>query len=133
MLSQVDILVNFRTEYRGETSLAIIEAMRFGVVPIVKKVGWYDELPDDAVVKVINGSKLIEELIILVNDASKLAKLKQAAQQYIADNHTYAAYARELYTFIAAQSTAANQADKIAAAIKDGASLGKLKRLLSTD
>lgn len=130
MLSQVDILINFRTEYRGETSLATIEAMRFGVVPIVKKIGWYDELPDDAVVKVNDSVELINELTSIIHNPAMLATMSAAAKKYVADKHTYLAYAQNLYNFISGHSDE-NKPDVVADEIKRGASLNTLLRLLA--
>jgi len=62
MLSQLDILVNFRKDYRGETSAATLEAIRFGVIPIVRNVGWYKEMPDDVVIKVDDSNEIIDKL-----------------------------------------------------------------------
>jgi glycosyltransferase involved in cell wall biosynthesis len=134
MLGQLDILINFRTEYRGETSLATIEAMRFGVVPIVKKIGWYDELPDNAAVKVRTPDDLLKELRLLINDPHRLNAMKQDAKEYIEKNHTYKAYAKGLYDFISQQadSSSNNTQDFIANAIRKGASTSEIKRLLST-
>jgi glycosyltransferase involved in cell wall biosynthesis len=51
LLSSLDLLINYRETYKGEASRATLEAMRERVVPIVRKVGWFDELPDDAAYK----------------------------------------------------------------------------------
>jgi glycosyltransferase involved in cell wall biosynthesis len=130
MISQVDVLINYRAEYHGETSLATIEAMRFGVVPIVKKVGWFDELPDDAIIKVKRPEEVAVELKALIDDPAKLKIMKQAARKYIADNHTYQAYAQDLYNLIN-DHPAKNKPDIMAAAIKKGTSLNALRRLLA--
>jgi glycosyltransferase involved in cell wall biosynthesis len=135
MLKQVDILINFRPEYRGETSLATIEAMRFGVIPFVKKIGWYDELPDDAVVKVEDKQALLAGLKDLVLDPERQARLKAAGRDYVAKNFNYQTYAEDLYNFISGDADSnnrrgASRAGRIAEAIKDGASPRKLKQLL---
>jgi glycosyltransferase involved in cell wall biosynthesis len=129
MLSQLDILINFRPDYRGETSLAAIEAMRFGVVPIVRKIGWYDELPDNSAVKVKNQDDLIAELKKLIADPARLEKMKHKARKFVSDNHNYQAYAKSLYDFMSA-APADNKVNQIAAAIKAGASARAIKKLL---
>jgi glycosyltransferase involved in cell wall biosynthesis len=133
MLSQVDVLMNFRTKYRGETSLATIEAMRFGVVPIVKKTGWYDELPDDAVIKVSNSNELATKLKALINDQARLSAMKKAGKEYIAHSHTYQAYAQNLHKFITTPHTKTSKVDKVAEALKGNASLHAIKQLLAGD
>ena len=97
MLSKVDILINFRKEYRGETSGATIEAMRFGVVPIVRRIGWFDELPDSCVVKAESVNELIEQLDNLIGDPKKLKNMKDSARLLIENQYSYADYARRLY------------------------------------
>jgi glycosyltransferase involved in cell wall biosynthesis len=130
-LSQLDVLINFRTEYRGETSLATIEAMRYGVVPIVKKIGWYDELPDEVVVKVSSTEELAAELRSLITDDPRLTQMKQAARAYIAESHSYQDYAKGLYELILNHKQNGKQ-DKQANALKNGASLSTLQRLLES-
>ena len=132
MLSQVDVLINYRLEYRGETSLATIEAMRFGIVPIVKKIGWYDELPDNAVVKVLNSEQLINELKVLIDNPSKLAEMKLLAKKYIEENHSYQSYAKNLYEYLENRSNN-GKINKVADAIKTGASLKYIERLLAQE
>jgi glycosyltransferase involved in cell wall biosynthesis len=128
MLSQLDILVNFRTQYRGETSMATIEAMRFGVIPIVKKVGWYNELPDNSVVKVADQNELMTELELLIADQPRRQKMKAAARQLIAQSFNYEAYAKNLYEFLLTE-TGSGQPTEISNAIKKGASLQQLKNV----
>lgn len=129
MLSQLDILINFRTAYRGETSLATLEAMRFGVVPVVRKIGWYEELPDAAAIKVKSQEELMVRLNELVNDPARLAEMSAAARRYIETAHSYQAYAKGLYDFIVSES-ADGGPGQVAEALKSGASMRTLKKLL---
>jgi glycosyltransferase involved in cell wall biosynthesis len=129
MLSQLDILINFRPDYRGETSLATIEAMRFGVVPIVRKIGWYDELPDNAAVKVSKPDDLVVELRKLIGDPAGLEKMKREARKFISENHSYEAYAKNLYDFMSA-TLPANKVNRAAAALKADASARTIKKIL---
>jgi glycosyltransferase involved in cell wall biosynthesis len=131
MLSQLDILINFRTQYKGETSLATIEAMRFGVVPMVREIGWYDELPEDAVVKVSSSEELIKKLKTFIDDPVELDKMREAGRKYITGSHTYQGYAQQLYEFISHHAKA-NKIDKLADAIKEGGSLSAIKRIISS-
>ncbi len=130
MLGQLDILINYRAEYRGETSLATIEAMRFGVIPIVRSTGWYDELPDGAVVKVRTQADLIAELKTFIADPKRLDAMKQAAREYIRGEHSYNSYASKLYDYMSVVPKAGGKELKLAAAIRSGASLSALKKLL---
>lgn len=129
MLSQVDVLINFRPEYRGETSLATIEAMRFGAIPIVKKVGWYDELPDETVVKAKDKAELLSKLEELTLDLVKQAKMKTAARRLIEKEFSYEAYAKSLYEFISAKPMDGKNY-QLSVAIKKGLSLDSIKNKL---
>lgn len=61
-MSKLDVLINFREVYKGEASRATLEAIRECVVPIVRNVGWFDELPDSVAFK-INTIEEMPELI----------------------------------------------------------------------
>ncbi len=99
-LSQLDILVNYREEYHGETSLSVIEAMRLGVVPIVHDVGWYSELPGDAVVKLKSTRKLNQVILDLINNPLRLQDRSERAKQYVKEKLTYSRYVHDVLTMI---------------------------------
>lgn len=56
LMKKADYLINLRPNYRGEASRTVLEALRYGVVPIVSNIGWFAELPDEIVIKVDNDS-----------------------------------------------------------------------------
>lgn len=91
--SKLDIFVNYRLIYKGETSNTTLEAMRQGVVSIVRNVGWYAEQPDDVVVKVENPEQVIAELRKLVKDREKLRAIGKRAKEYVSAHFTADAYA----------------------------------------
>lgn len=100
-LANLDLLVNYRMEYRGETSLTALEAMRYGVPVIVKgDIGWYSELPDSAVLKAAS----VEEAIMKVSEAFHGLELRKKtghrAQQETKNNFTHELYAKEIYALI---------------------------------
>ena len=80
-LKNLDILINYRHDYRGETSLTALEAMRYGTAVIVRDVGWFSELPDKAVVKVNTSDELITELSSLVQDEQRRKQIGKNAQE----------------------------------------------------
>jgi glycosyltransferase involved in cell wall biosynthesis len=108
-LSEVDILLNFRQGYRGEASLGVLEAMRYGVVNIVRGgVGWFEELPSDAVVKVKTEAELRDELARLIHDAARRESIGHRAQEFVRAKHSHELYAAQLAdAFAAAQMTRA--------------------------
>lgn len=92
-MRKLDIFVNYRMKYQGETSLSTLEAMRQGVVVIVRDVGWYSELPDDSVVKVSGPEDLIAKLKRLIGNPDLLKKISQKAIEYVKSNHSHEQYA----------------------------------------
>lgn len=92
-MKQLDIFVNYRMDYQGETSLSTLEAMRQGVVVIVRDIGWYSELPDDVVVKVANPEDLIKKLNKLVASPQRLRDISTNAVNYVRRQHNHEQYA----------------------------------------
>ncbi|PKL31190.1 hypothetical protein CVV43_03490 [Candidatus Saccharibacteria bacterium HGW-Saccharibacteria-1] len=99
-MTKLDIFVNYRMKYQGETSLSTLEAMRQGVVVIVRNVGWYSELPDDAVIKVESEDQVPKVLLDLKSNSEKLAKISGRAIQYLKEIHTHRRYAEGLLKLI---------------------------------
>ena len=52
LMAACDVLVNLRYPTMGETSGSVIRALSLGKALVVSDVGWFGELPDDAVLKV---------------------------------------------------------------------------------
>jgi glycosyltransferase involved in cell wall biosynthesis len=52
LMAACDVLVNLRYPTMGETSGSVVRALSLGKPLIVSDVGWFSELPDDAVLKV---------------------------------------------------------------------------------
>jgi len=97
-LANLDILVNFRTSYRGETSLTVLEAMRYGCVAIVNgDLGWFSELPDNAVVKISNQEDVVVAIRSLTNSPAGRKKIAVAAQEYIQSNHSPSEYIKLIH------------------------------------
>ncbi len=99
-LAQQDILFNYRPEYRGEASRATLEALRLGVIPIIRKVGWYDELPESICFKVDTHDaaiNLVEKLSINVPEAKALlAKKSKKINDILLEHYTVDKYVEEL-------------------------------------
>ena len=93
-LRKSNILLNYRINYQGETSRSTLEAMRYGAVVIVRKIGWFDELPDDVVVKVSSEQEVIKAVSMLVQNPKVRQDISTAARSYLINNHSYAHYAQ---------------------------------------
>ena len=99
-MESLDIFVNYRINYNGETSLSTIEAMRQGSAVIVKDIGWYSEIPDEAVVKAGSAEEVLEKLEYLVINKKEVSRIGNIARDYIKDNFSYEAYAKQIANFI---------------------------------
>ncbi len=52
LMAACDVLVNLRYPTMGETSGSVVRALGLGKPLLVSDVGWFSELPDDAVLKI---------------------------------------------------------------------------------
>jgi glycosyltransferase involved in cell wall biosynthesis len=52
LIALSDIVINLRFPYMGETSASLIRALLLGKASVVSDIGWFSELPDDAVCKI---------------------------------------------------------------------------------
>ena len=109
-ISKLDVFINFRTKYQGETSLSTLEAMRQGVVVLVRDFGWYSELPDNTVVKVSEGDQIVPVLQDLLGNPEKLEQIAEEAKRYVETVHTHERYAQALMNIITAKVMGKNQA-----------------------
>jgi glycosyltransferase involved in cell wall biosynthesis len=130
-LADMDVVISYRPNYNGETSLTVIEAMRYGVVPIVRKVGWFDELPDECAQKVNSEDEVIVAISTLKNDPALLHKKSLASKQLIQGQYTYKKYAQLLLEAIEnSKNEGPNRNYNIAKALKDNAPKQAILKLL---
>ena len=99
-LRELDVLVNYRLEYRGETSLTVLEAMRYGITTIVRNIGWYAELPDNTIVKAADEDAAIEETLRLVRDDKLRKAIATNAYKLVKSKFTHEQYAEGIATLI---------------------------------
>lgn len=96
-LANLDILINYRLDYRGETSLTALEAMRYGCVVIVNgTLGWFSELPDRSVVKVSAPSEIIGKVRQLMKSDKERKQIGERAKEYVRINHDSKTYIKTL-------------------------------------
>lgn len=119
-IGKLDIFINYRIKYQGETSLSTIEAMRQGVVVIVRNIGWYSELPDDAVVKVNSEEEVIEKILELKSNPDRLTEISNKAILYIQQNHTQSQYAEGIEDLIKSSSKTKTNMQHIENELKSG-------------
>ena len=79
-----DLVFNLRYPTNGETSAALIQAMGLEKPCVVTDIGWFSEIPDDAVIKVpfdIMPERLIETIeCIIYQDISQMVR---KAKEYV--------------------------------------------------
>lgn len=92
-LANLDILINYRSSYRGETSLGVLEAGRYGCNVIANRLGWFNELPDDAIVKVDEPGEIIDAVERLVASKSNRGSIGETMKKYIGETHDQDVYA----------------------------------------
>lgn len=118
-LSRLHILVNYRLGYNGETSLSTIEAMRAGVCVIVRDIGWYSELPNEAAIKVRTVNGVFDELRDLIEHREKIEAKGRAAKRYISEFFSHEQYAQSLKALID-MDKGDNPNVKVSEALKSG-------------
>ena len=88
LMTACDVLVNLRYPTMGETSGSVIRALSLGKPLLVSDVGWFSELPDDAVLKVPvdeHEVRVIEAALGVAADHA--ASLGAAARSYVEREH----------------------------------------------
>jgi glycosyltransferase involved in cell wall biosynthesis len=89
LMAACDVLVNLRYPTMGETSGSVIRALSLGKPLLVSDVGWFSELPDDAVLKVP-----VDELEVAMLEAAlgfavdHGASFGAAARAYVEREHS---------------------------------------------
>jgi len=88
LMAACDVLVNLRYPTMGKTSGSVIRALSIGKPLLVSDVGWFRELPDDAVLKVPideHDVRVIEAALGVAADHG--ASLGAAARAYVQREH----------------------------------------------
>ncbi|MCW2963349.1 MAG: hypothetical protein JWO17_601 [Actinomycetia bacterium] len=101
LMAACDVLVNLRYPTMGETSGSVVRALSLGKPLVVSDVGWFTELPDDAVLKVpVDDYEVATIEAALTVAVEHGATLGAAARAYVEREHslphTADAYARAL-------------------------------------
>ncbi|MBA2501887.1 MAG: glycosyltransferase [Pyrinomonadaceae bacterium] len=90
-IAETDIAVNLRVRTMGETSASLCRILAAGVTAIVSNIGWFAELPGDAVVKIDADDKM--ELLLtaylarLIDDAELRSRIGANARHYVSVEH----------------------------------------------
>jgi glycosyltransferase involved in cell wall biosynthesis len=94
LMAACDVLVNLRYPTMGETSGSVIRALALGQALVVSDVGWFSELPDDAVLKVpVDDYEVATIEAALTVATEHRATLGAAARAYVEREHALPAVA----------------------------------------
>jgi glycosyltransferase involved in cell wall biosynthesis len=106
LMSACDVLVNLRYPTMGETSGSVIRALALGKALLVSDVGWFAELPGDAVLRVpVDDYYEVATIAAAIGVAADHnAALGAAARAYVAREHDLG---RVADAYVAALETAA--------------------------
>jgi glycosyltransferase involved in cell wall biosynthesis len=105
LMSACDVLVNLRYPTMGETSGSVIRALALGKALLVSDVGWFAELPGDAVLRVPVDDYEVATIAAAIGVAADHnAALGAAARAYVAREHDLG---RVADAYVAALETAA--------------------------
>lgn len=103
-IRETDVALNMRERTVGETSASLCRIMQAGVAGVVSNVGWYAELPGDAVVKVdadeYSDALLLAYLRRLIEDADLRRRIGENARGYIRTHHRVEESAARYIAFI---------------------------------
>lgn len=120
-MSKLDVFVNYRMTYKGESSNTTLEAMRQGVVVMARNIGWFSELPDDVVIKLDGPEDVLVRLKQLIKHPEEIRAIGLRAKQYAAQAVTYETYVADIKRLIVAgQQHAANPNLAVAQALRSG-------------
>lgn len=110
-MSACDVILNLRRTTIGETSAVALRAMALGKPVVVRNIGWFSELPDDACVKIgpeDGVAKLAAVMRTLAASPEMRLRIGQEARRHIQREcdpshvaHQYAEFLLDVYGSIA--------------------------------
>ncbi|MDX1735679.1 MAG: hypothetical protein R3228_14995, partial [Halioglobus sp.] len=105
---EADLALNLRYPTVGEASGSQLRFWSASLPAIVSDIGWYSELPDDVVLKVTPGDEgagVARVLESFIDGQERYVDVGEKGYRYLCDKHSPAAYADDLYDFVAQIST----------------------------
>jgi glycosyltransferase involved in cell wall biosynthesis len=104
-LAATDIGINLRTgPTGGEMSATLNDLLRHGKTTIVSRVGGFERLPEDCVVKIGQGEQEVDELVSalrhLINEPAACRAYGDAARRYVVEELSFAQTAKRYLAFI---------------------------------
>lgn len=108
-LDASDICLNLRYPYHGETSGSLMRILADGKCVVVNRIGSFDEIPDDACIKLPNVADMTEQEEIdaitsaledLISHPEKISRTGTAARKYAEENLDIHIIGRQYRDFI---------------------------------
>ncbi len=104
LVESADIIVNLRYPSMGETSASLLRAMTAGKPCLVSDVDWFDELPDDVVIKIPVDEKEInniaDAIANLIEQPILRGKIGNSARNYTLKEHNPDRISQQIIEFI---------------------------------
>lgn len=94
-LETCNVIVGYRPDYHGETSLSTLEALRLGRPVIVNDIGWFKEIPEELVYRISNEKEIglaIDRAMSETDDD----KTVHARAEFIRKNHGIEKYVKNI-------------------------------------
>ncbi|MFN2493508.1 MAG: glycosyltransferase [Pyrinomonadaceae bacterium] len=90
-IAATDIAINLREYTVGETSASLCRIMSVGVPAVVSDIGWFSEIPDECVVKVMPDENFVATLRSalrkLIKDESLRRRIGEKAREFVVTEH----------------------------------------------
>ena len=102
-MAACDVIINLRQPTIGETSGTALRAMALGRPLIVRDVGWYSELPDEACLKIGPGAgvdDLASAMLTLGTSSEARQRLGDEARRYVQTECDVSTVARRYAEFL---------------------------------
>jgi 2-polyprenyl-3-methyl-5-hydroxy-6-metoxy-1,4-benzoquinol methylase/glycosyltransferase involved in cell wall biosynthesis len=127
-IAETDIALNIRERTVGETSASLCRIMAAGVTAIVADMGWYSEIPDDAVIKVpldVHADALLRAYLRrLLDDEAFRKRVGENARRHMLAEHSLEQAATGYLEFIAEVIARRPRRRLVAGVAKELATLG---------
>jgi len=127
-IAETDIALNIRERTVGETSASLCRIMAAGVPAIVADMGWYSEIPDDAVIKVpldVHADALLRAYLRrLLADEAFRKRVGENARRHMLARHSLEQAATGYLEFIAEVIARRPRRRLVAGVAKELATLG---------
>lgn len=100
-IKSCDLIMNLRYPYNGEASGTLIHCMDLKKPCIVTDIGWFGELPDDAVIKVDQDIS-VEALLKVIEDSMQkdLKEMIENAYKYVCESCSAVPISKKIYRFL---------------------------------